>query len=311
MTNKKPKSGFHPRNPHRFNYDFPALIESSPELKSFIQKNPRGQDTIEFSNPVAVKALNRALLFHFYALKQWDMPDDYLCPPIPGRADYIHYMADLLAEAQGNHIPEGSHIRVLDIGTGASCIYPIIGHKSYGWSFVASETDRKAVKSSRAIIQENNFSESIECRKQNNKDHIFKGIFPFSEHFDITICNPPFYNSVEAAHKANQRKTKNLGLPAQKNFGGKSHEVWYPGGELAFVNKMILESQDYRNHCLWFSTLISNKDHVKVLNRTLKKVKVEQIKTIPMAQGQKSSRILAWTFRTPERVQLWVKQHWK
>ena len=94
---KAQKPGLHPRNRHHQRYDLPALCQAHPDLQGYITLNPLGEQTIDFANPQAVKALNKALLAHFYAVKHWDIPDGFLCPPVPGRADYIHHLADLLA----------------------------------------------------------------------------------------------------------------------------------------------------------------------------------------------------------------------
>jgi len=106
---KAQKPGLHPRNRHHQRYDLPALCQAHPELQGFITLNPVGEQTIDFANPLAVKALNKALLAHFYAVKHWDIPDGFLCPPVPGRADYIHHLADLLALDTGT-IPENASI---------------------------------------------------------------------------------------------------------------------------------------------------------------------------------------------------------
>lgn len=95
------KSGLHPRNRHRSRYDFPALIASCPALAPFVKPNAWGDVSVDFADPAAVKMLNRALLQHFYGIEHWDIPADYLCPPIPGRADYLHHLADLLATSNG------------------------------------------------------------------------------------------------------------------------------------------------------------------------------------------------------------------
>ncbi|MEE6801750.1 RlmF-related methyltransferase, partial [Escherichia coli O8:H10] len=116
------KPGLHPRNRHRSRYDLDALCIDEPNLRGFIIATPAGEPTVNFADPEAVKALNKALLAHFYGVKHWDIPDGFLCPPVPGRADYIHHLADLLAETSvDGAIPRQTS--VLDIGTGANCIY--------------------------------------------------------------------------------------------------------------------------------------------------------------------------------------------
>jgi 23S rRNA (adenine1618-N6)-methyltransferase len=295
------KNILHPRNKHRSRYDFPELIKSLPDLYPFIAINAHGDESIDFSNPLAVKMLNKALLRHFYGISTWDIPANYLCPPIPGRADYIHYMADLLAESNGGIIPKGKHIKGLDIGVGANCIYPIIGHQEYGWSFVGSDLDPIAIKSARAIISVNpQLKDDLSCRQQHNKQHIFKGIVKPGERFDFSMCNPPFHASAAEAQSGTRRKLQNLGKHKGKeqvlNFGGQGAELWCEGGEIAFIRRMIEESTAIADQCLWFSSLVSKSASLPFIYSALKTADVARVKTIEMAQGQKVSRFVAWTF---------------
>jgi 23S rRNA (adenine1618-N6)-methyltransferase len=294
------KSNLHPRNPHRFRYDFKQLIGVCPELSAYIFINKYGTETIDFANPDAVKMLNRAILKYFYGISHWDIPPDYLCPPIPGRADYIHYIADLLANSNRGIIPEGKSVKVLDIGVGANCVYPIIGASAYGWDFVGSEIDPTAIQSANNIIVSNpSLSGKIECRLQASSAHIFKGIIKADEVFDVSICNPPFHASLAEATAGNQRKVKNLGgknAPNTLNFGGKSSELWCEGGEVSFIRKMIEESTTIPNQCRWFTSLVSKKENLPSIYHALEKAKVLKTSTIDMAQGQKISRIVAWSF---------------
>ncbi len=308
---KKSDKGLHPRNPHNERYDFEALIQSSPDLAPFVRENPYGDLSVDFADPKAVLALNRALLAHFYGVTQWSIPEAYLCPPIPGRADYIHYMADLLARSNGGKIPTGTAVRVLDIGVGANCIYPIIGHRAYGWSFVGAEIEPVSLASASALVEANTALDNIECRLQNNSEHIFKGIIHKEERFDFTLCNPPFHASAEEASAGSQRKVRNLGSKKDKkkmlNFGGQANELWCPGGEIAFIRKMIKESAAYAKQCLWFSTLVSKKENLPAIYKALKQVNPAAVETIEMKQGQKVSRIVAWTFISTKMHSQWRK----
>ena len=295
------KSSLHPRNPHRFRYDFPKLIESCPELGSYVSVNQYNNESIDFANPDAVKALNRALLSHFYGITWWDIPENYLCPPIPGRADYIHYMADLLAEGNGGIAPRGEQVRVLDIGTGANCVYPILGNREYGWSFVASETDPVAIESAGKIIKKNPvLKDMIELRQQKVRDEIFRGIVQPGEQFDLSVCNPPFHASMAESKAATERKIAKLN-PGKKtkvvqNFGGQSAELIYEGGEQAFIRRMIQQSARIHSQCKWFSTLVAKNDHLPSIYKSLDISRAAEVRTINMAQGQKVSRVVAWRF---------------
>ena len=295
------KAKLHPRNKHRERYDFKQLIDSCSELAPFVKLNNYGDESIDFFNPAAVKTLNKALLKHYYGIDNWDIPEGYLCPPIPGRADYIHHIADLLGGKNNGIIPTGNQIKCLDIGVGASCVYPIIGVKEYAWSFVGSDIDPIAIDSANNIIESNPFLKGkVEIRLQSNPKNIFQGIIQNGERFDLSICNPPFHASLEDAQSGTLRKLRNLKNKKIKkpalNFGGKNHELWTDGGEKGFVQKMINESKRFAKSCLWFSTLISKQSNLNSIYKTLKKAEATKVKTIQMGQGNKTSRIVAWTF---------------
>lgn len=304
------KTTLHPRNLHRANYDFGQLISVCPELKNFVFINEHKTETIDFSNPEAVKALNKALLISNYDIQYWDIPANYLCPPIPGRADYIHCIADLLAETNSGIIPEGENIAGLDIGIGANCIYPIIGNSVYGWSFVGTDIDEKALQNCKKIIGNNpKLAESMSLQLQAEPRYIFKSIILPDDKFAFSICNPPFHNSSEEAAKSALRKVNTLtntkNEKALLNFGGQNAELWCNGGEIGFITQMIYESAKYPQNCFWFTTLVSKKDNLRSIYKTLNKVGATEIKTIDMAQGQKTSRFVAWTFLSETQQKNW------
>ena len=298
------KGALHPRNQHSSRYDFEQLVRSSPALARFLRPNPLGDRTIDFAAPDAVKALNAALLHRYYCIEHWDLPPGYLCPPIPGRADYLHYAADLLANDNTGAIPRGPQVSVLDVGVGANCIYPILGRHEYGWSFVGSEIDPQALRNARRIVAENpTLTGFVDCRHQPNTGAIFRGILRPGERFDLTLCNPPFHASAQAAAAGTLRKARNLGTaqaarPAL-NFGGKNNELWCPGGEVAFIRRLIAESAALPSAALWFTTLVSKASNLPPLCRALTEARAIEVRIVPMSQGQKQSRLLAWTFLDP------------
>lgn len=320
MSNKKrpivaEKTNLHPRNPHRNRYDFPALTKSLPELAAFVYVNEYEERTIDFKLPEAVKTLNRALLKYFYGITHWDIPTGYLCPPIPGRADYLHYAADLLASCNNETEVTGNVINVLDVGTGANCIYPLLGHKTFGWRFVGSDVDKLAVHSARNTVDVNSLGDVIEIREQSSPTNIFTGIIKPKELFDLTICNPPFHGSLKEAMEGNQRKRKNLGHRSGKetllNFGGQNTELWCPGGEQTFLNKMIIESKLFADNSLWFTSLVSKQTTLAGCYKSLDWAGAFDVRTISMSQGQKVSRILAWTFLDKTAQIEWRDKRWK
>lgn len=303
------KSTLHPRNQHRNSYDFEQLISCVPELKHYVFVNSYGTPTINFSIPKAVKLLNKALLQHFYGIKNWDIPEHNLCPPIPGRADYIHYLADLLTE-NSKETPKGISVKGLDIGTGANLVYPLIAHQSYSWEMLGTDINQKSLENAQKILDDNpDFLSHIQLKFQPDSNFIFKNILSPENRFAFSICNPPFHDSEESAMKGNLRKTKNLKKSktpkTNLNFGGQRSELWCEGGELAFISKMIEESASFSSQILWFTCLVSKQENLFKLTSLLNKVKAVEVKTIDMAQGQKISRILAWTFIPKEKRKDW------
>ncbi len=290
------KPMLHPRNPHREGYDFAALLARTPELAALTTRNPRGETTIDFKDPRSVRALNRALLRAQYGVDYWEIPEGYLCPPIPGRVDYLHYLADLLAESNGATPPRGRAITALDIGTGASLIYPLTGLHSYGWAFTGVDIDPVSLASAREICARNGLE--IALRHQPNPQDIFHGVITRKDRFHLTLCNPPFHASPEDARRGTLRKWRNLGQTpaAGLNFGGQSGELWCAGGEVGFISTMIAQSRDFSEQCLWFTSLVSKSDSLHPLLRQLARAQVDEHRIIEMAQGQKISRILAWTY---------------
>ncbi len=311
----KEKDKLHLRNRHRERYDFKKLIETCEELAQFVKINIYGDESIDFFNPKAVKTLNKALLNYYYDIKYWDIPQNYLCPPIPGRADYIHYLADLLATKNSGKIPTGNSIKCLDIGVGANCVYPIIGNKEYDWSFIGTDIDIISLKSANKIIELNPFLQGkIELRLQKNPKNIFSGILKENEFIDLTICNPPFHASFQDAQNGSMRKLSNLKHKKKPevilNFGGQNTELWCEGGEEKFIDNTINESSLFANSCFWFSTLVSKQSYLNNIYETLTKVKATEIKTIEMGQGNKISRIVAWTYMTESEQKKWSYEKW-
>jgi 23S rRNA (adenine1618-N6)-methyltransferase len=293
----------HPRNPHRDGYDFAALVAASPELGRFVRVAPHGGATIDFADAAAVKALNRALLRSVYGVTEWDIPAGYLCPPVPGRADLLHHLADLLAEDSGGAVPRGEGVAVLDVGVGANCIYPLLGQRTFGWRFVGSEVDPVARRNAAEILGRNpEIARRVELRTQPDAAAVFRGVVGAGERFAATVCNPPFHASAADAASGTRRKLRNLRGDGRavgevtRNFGGRTNELWCAGGELAFVRRMIRESVAFAGQVGWFTTLVSRSEHVPALQDALRRVRVRDARVVTMAQGQKRSRMLAWRF---------------
>lgn len=283
----------HKENKHSESYQFDALIQAHSPLASFVFTSAYDHKTLDFSDNEAVFHLNKALLKTYYNITDWHIPKGFLCPPIPGRADYIHHLKDLLSEHSTDTVKKG-----LDVGVGANCIYPILGAQIYNWNMVGCDISSDSVQAARHNVGLTEaLDKRIEIRHQDDHAHIFEGIIKNDEYFDFTMCNPPFHSSEAEAIKGTERKLKNLNIdgPVALNFGGRAHELWCNGGEALFIKRMIKQSVAFRSQVGWFTTLVSKKEHLPKIYKQLDKLKAKH-KTILMAQGNKQSRFVAWTF---------------
>lgn len=245
------------------------------------------------------------MLKHHYDIDAWDIPDGFLCPPIPGRVDYIHYVADLLAGYASNQT-----VSLLDIGTGANGIYALLACQAYGWNVTATDVNPLALDNVATIAQNNpTLKGDLTLRLQQDKSRIFERVIEQGDYFDVSVCNPPFHGSLAGALSSNQKKRDNLAKnrnqkvmhktrqdPKGLNFGGLGAELWCDGGERAFLRTMITESQDYAKQCRWFTTLVSRTEYLEIADALFDELNVTDVKKIQMHQGNKITRILAWTF---------------
>lgn len=278
----------HPKNPFISDYDFDELCRNHAPLADFVFVNPYGNKTIKFADNKAVIALNTALLKANYNI-DWHIPESNLCPPIPGRLDYLLHIADLVSK---------EHVHMLDIGTGASLIYPILGTSHFGWKCTASEVDRSSFGHAQQLISQNPSLKDIEVRLQRYRNNILETIIREGDRFDVIVCNPPFFKNQAQAEKDNRRKVKNLKLTETntKNFGGNANELWFKGGEEAFIKQMIKDSVRFSDQVGWFTSLISKIDHVAPLKRAVKRVNPKEMHVVDMELGNKKSRFIAWRF---------------
>ena len=278
----------HPKNRYRADYDFAGLARLEPALLPLLRTAADGHRTLDFGAAEAVYLLNRTLLRRDYNLNHWDIPRGNLVPAVPGRLDYLHALADL-------GVRPG---RVLDVGTGASLIYPILGVGEYAWDFVATDVDEGSLRVARAIVRFNPaLTGKVTVRKQTDRGRCFGGVVLPGEEYGASMCNPPFFASTGIARTAARNKWRKLGRrDAGLSFGGQPNELQTPGGEPAFLLSMIRESVAYAGRIGWFTTLVSKRGYLRAANVALARVGARRVEQVELTQGNKQSRLLAWQF---------------
>lgn len=152
----------HDRNLYKTPPDFESLAHAYPPLRPHVIRAPEdGSSTIDFHDETAQRHLTQALLFRDFDV-QLEIPDDRLCPPVPNRLNYVLWLQDILSHSSSQEQPPTSSVRGIDIGTGASVIYPLLACRlSPNWRFVATDVDTVSLASAQANVDRNGLSERI------------------------------------------------------------------------------------------------------------------------------------------------------
>ncbi|KAL3156172.1 hypothetical protein ABBQ32_012459 [Trebouxia sp. C0010 RCD-2024] len=194
-SSNRSKLAMHPRNKYADHLpDFTALGQAFPELQIHLSLH-QGKATIDFKKPAACKALTKALLQHDFAIT-WDVPDGQLVPPVTNRANYIHWLEDLLVLSPPLNTEP---VIGLDVGCGANCIYPLLGAALNGWRFVGTDITDIAIEWAKKNVSSNpNLAKLIEIRQTGHSNKPLdaanvsevrdQGPYSFCSTLELLIC---------------------------------------------------------------------------------------------------------------------------
>ncbi|OMO92825.1 Ribosomal RNA large subunit methyltransferase F-like protein [Corchorus olitorius] len=329
---KEERPKIHPKNKYSDNPpDFALLASLYPSFKPFVFYSREGRPKIDWTDFNATRELTRVLLLHDHGLDWW-IPDGQLCPTVPNRSNYIHWIEDLLSS---DIIPKtnsnGDNVRGFDIGTGANCIYPLLGASLLGWSFVASDVTDVALEWAERNVKSNqHVSELIEIRKVkcsqnthtpevlNNTEStcseegegLPSSSFHMPESKDKRYHGPPILvNVVRDGEKFDFcmcnppffESIEEAGLNPKTSCGGTHEEMVCPGGEKAFITCIIEDSAVLKQSFRWYTSMVGRKVNLKFLIAKLREVGVTIVKTTEFVQGQTCRWGLAWSFVPPTK----------
>lgn len=304
-------AGFHPRNRYRGSYDFDALVAALPDLASALTTNPRtGARTVDWRSERGVLLLNAAILAADYGVAGLEatLPAGRLVPPVPSRADYVHVVADLL---RGDGAGDLAGLLGVDVGTGASAVYPIVGVVDYGFEFVATDVDGGSLAAARALLDRNaRVGRRVRLVRQTSgaPHRIFDVLAGLERPAAFTLCNPPFHASADQAAAAASKNAANVGGGGRAlAFGGTSHELHCAGGEDAFVAAIVADSKTWTAAApdaapVWFTTLVSRKHRLKRLRSLAEAAGAVDVRAVQFGGGGghgKIAHVLAWSFLAP------------
>ncbi|KAJ2496764.1 hypothetical protein GGH96_005599 [Coemansia sp. RSA 1972] len=278
--------------PDRVSYE--RVADKFPELKQHLIK--RGtHSTIDFLDSAAVRTLNQALLAVYFDLDV-HLPARNLCPTVANRLHYIEWI-------QRELLPETSplsKVRALDVGCGASCIYPLLGTRVMGCEFVGTDINATSIETARKNVERNagtNIQLFLNKDAQVTLPICAEG-FPQGEEygdgsvFTFSMCNPPFYSSREEQMRLRGIKHKKPGLETQ----GHDDELFTEGGEEEFLNRMVDESAKLGACIKWYSTLVGKKSTLAGLKTRIRQTPNVHIREGTLVQGKTTRWVVAWSF---------------
>lgn len=279
----------HPRNLYlKKPPDFKQLAIQDLAFRQHSSQDLVGKVSVNFKDPSAVRSLTCALLRQDFGLEV-DLPLNRIIPPVPGRLNYILWVEDLLS-----NVNTGSNVHGIDIGCGASCIFPLLGAKKNGWQFLATEIDTLNIEIAKKNVNQNGLSDKIKVIDvRNNEDILITVITDEQEQFDFCMCNPPFYKSVEEQ----QASLSMHGTPKTVNTAS-ACEMVTEGGERAFVSKIIEDSVCLQTKIKIYSSMVGKKSSLKIIKDKLRKHGITNTCTTEFCQGKTLRWGIAWSFCT-------------
>lgn len=278
----------HPRNRYKDKPpDFSYLASKYPDFQQHVHTSLAGKPVVNFREPEAVRALTCTLLKEDFGLTI-EIPLERLIPTVPLRLNYIHWVEDLI---DGQKQPR----RGIDIGTGASCIYPLLGATMNGWYFLATEVDDICFDYATKNVEQNNLSDLVKVVKVPQKTLLMDALKEETEIvYDFCMCNPPFFANQLEAKGVNSRNSRRP-PPSSVNTGGVT-EIMAEGGELEFVKRIIHDSLQLKKRLRWYSCMLGKKCSLAPLKEELRKQGVPKVTHTEFCQGRTMRWALAWSF---------------
>ncbi|KAF4966864.1 hypothetical protein FZEAL_10603 [Fusarium zealandicum] len=243
-----------------------------------------------FNDPECVRQLTKTLLKLDFGL-QIELPDDRLCPPVTNRHNYVLWLKDLLDTTF--YEKQGREIVGLDIGTGASCIYPLLGCAQRQWSFIATDIDTKSLGFARTNVALNKLHDRIHVVERKPTDAIIPLDDLGIDTITFTMTNPPFYKSEQEMLESAEQKSS----PPLTACTGAKVEMITDGGEVAFVDRILRESLVLRERVQWYTSMFGFLASLVDFVGKLRENGIDNYAVTEFVQGNKTRRwAVAWSF---------------
>ncbi|KXH69029.1 hypothetical protein CSAL01_07471 [Colletotrichum salicis] len=289
LVGRPPEPGTHAdayfRNLYSTEPDFGKLGRQDEKFGTMLNRG-----YLDFNNPSAVMQLTKTLLKADFGLRI-DLPDDRLCPPVSNRHNYLLWLKSLLdSTTYGN--PDQNVIG-LDIGTGASCIYPLLGCTQRKWSFYATDIDSRSLEFAKKNVELNNLQSRISVVARTPQDSMVPLKDLGTESLTFVMTNPPFYTSEDDLLNSAKQKSR----PPLTACTGAPVEMVTDGGEVKFVSRILEESLVLREKVQWYTSMFGKQSSLEEFIAILKEKSIDNYAVMEFVQGNKTRRwAVAWSF---------------
>ena len=299
----------HPDNTFKYkdNNYYSYLAQKYPNLYSVCKKQnikDKNNLKIDWEHPSATYELTKATLLDEFNLKwelpKWNEPEcekqstpspKNLVPPVPRSINYLCWVKDLVVYSHAHQVisfdllsTKMPQINGLDVGTGASCIFSLLGSVvSPQWNFVATDIVASSLQHAQKLSLMNSLEGRIGFQLVENAQYVSPVLNDIKKpHISFSICNPPFFSSYDGD---SERKSK------LAKFEGKEHEK--AGlGELEFFKCMFYDSRPFE--LIWFTCMFGRKASLLSAFEIVDS-SVETYATA-LVQGNTTRWCIAWRF---------------
>ncbi len=189
--------------------------------------------------------------------------------------------------------PPGGRRSGLDIGTGASCIYPLLSCAQRPWHFVGTDIDETNLSYARKNVELNGLQSRIRILPRRATDKLVPLDDLEVESIDFVMTNPPFYESEKELLSSAKQKSR----PPLSACTGAPVEMVCEGGEVAFVSRLISESLILRERVQWYSSMLGKLSSLEIIIDELHENGIDNYSVTELVQGAKTRRwAVAWSF---------------
>lgn len=305
---------------------------------------------LNFDDPAALVSLTKTLLLNDFKL-DWSIPCTRLCPAVPNRINYLLWVEDLLAipssqspSSSGSTAPIAPRVATalslsppplrslsrlsapaniygIDIGTGASAIFPLLGCRmNDAWNFVATEVDDASARCALDNVNRNVLGDRIHILRQDKDDPLLARALAAPELIGSSLVDDSFKSRSKVSSDESAAAATEARLCSEPSFAflmcnppfferghilpkhtatGKSAtdtETICEGGEVGFVARLARESAVSCTRVRWFTSMLGKQASLQPLMNILRELGASSILSTRLVQGKTMRWAIAWSF---------------